>query len=170
MGYDLSSPDFELHRETSQSWCQERCNSVAGCAAYTVGNASWGCVNCCWLKSALEPLIKRSGRMTVYMPLTRKYNPSPGTTLTGEDIDFFRDTTQAWCQAKCDTVAACQAFVSGTLDIGDCVNCCWLKHTVTGKPQGSPGTTSYLRASSVPSPFGEYAQLSYGMLRAKVPA
>jgi hypothetical protein len=108
----------------------------------------------------MAPLVKRSSKLTAYTPVTRQYNPSPSSTLTGEDVDFYRDTTQAWCQAKCDAHAACKGFVFGTPDNGDCTNCCWLKQSVIGGPQTSGGTTSYLLVTSTPARIGKYECLA----------
>jgi hypothetical protein len=145
-GYNLTSSDLELHLNTTEAWCEERCSSIPACVAYMVGNATWGCANCCWLKSDILPMRNESN-LTVYMRIGQSYVPSVSFDVEGADLEYFTDTTQAWCQAKCDTAKECKAFVFGTPGSGECRNCCWLKAEVATLVS-SPGLISCVLSSA----------------------
>ena len=153
VGYKMDGLDLELFKDTTQAWCEERCNSLAECAAYMFGNSTWSWKNVCWLKGSVTPLMIDDIGLVVYTTVGRSYTPSVGYTVMDDDLDFYPDTTQPWCQAKCDAVVGCKAFVFGAPGSGGCNNCCKLKQTVTDLTP-SPGMISYISSGLQPTPSG----------------
>jgi hypothetical protein len=150
-GHDLQGHNISFIEGTTKDHCQSQCDTTHGCAAFTFGDVLGGrCSNCCWLKATLGPLTPTPG-LTLHTPTSKTYTSSCNVDAPGHDMHLFPDTTQFWCQSKCEVTEGCVAFLYGnatttaataTGETSTCSNCCWLKHTL-GPLMPHPGLTIF---------------------------